>query len=216
MSMHKPMPQGLEFDNVLIKRNGEVLVSLSARVEPGKLLAVTGPSGSGKSTLLSYIAGFLPAAFVGTGPIFLDGKDITNLPTNQRKLGLMFQDPLLFPHLSVAENLLLAIPAETKGKAHRNRLVSKALKDAELDIDSDRDPATLSGGQQSRVALMRVLLSNPHALLLDEPFSRLDRDMRQNIRSFVFSMAKQRNLPVVLVTHDHEDIPSSNTQILKL
>jgi len=129
---------------------------------------------------------------------------------------MLFQDALLFPHLSVAGNLAFGLPADVRDRRERRRLVDAALAEAGMDNFGDRDPATLSGGQQARIALFRALLSRPRALLLDEPFSKLDAGLRQRIRGFVFEHAKARNLPVLLVTHDRADAEAAGGPIVLL
>jgi len=151
----------------------------------------------------------LPPAFTMTGRILLDGQDVTDLPTHRRQMGLLFQDDILFPHLSVAGNLGFGLPRKTPDRAAR---IAEALRIAGLADMGQRDPATLSGGQRARVALMRTLLSAPRALLLDEPFSKLDATLRDQMRAFTFQQAQQ--LPSVLVTHDLEDARAANGPIL--
>lgn len=206
----------LIFDKVRIHLNGRELVAIDATVNPGEVLTLMGPSGSGKSSLLAYIAGFLEPAFEAEGSVRLGETDLLKLPPAERRVGLLFQDALLFPHMSVGDNLQFALPASLTGRAERRAAAHQALRDAGLDPDMfDRDPATLSGGQRARVALMRILLAEPRALLLDEPFSKLDADLRQQVREFVFSQAVKRDLPVVLVTHDKEDaIAAAGRQIV--
>lgn len=207
----------LVLDRVSISLEGRTLVSLDTSINPGEVLTVMGPSGSGKSSLLAFVAGFLEPAFQAKGRIYLDGKDITTLPANKRRIGLMFQDALLFPHMSVGENLAFAlIRKRGQSRAERMALVEQALVDADLAGLDDRDPATLSGGQRSRVALMRVLLAEPGALLLDEPFSKLDTQLRNQIREFVFAEARKRNLPILLVTHDLEDAQAAGGRTVDL
>jgi putative thiamine transport system ATP-binding protein len=127
------------------------------------------------------------------------------LPAYQRGIGLVTQEPLLFPHLTVAENLAFGI-AQSSGKAKRAALVAQALQAADLQGYGDADPSRLSGGQRARVALMRALLAEPRALLLDEPFSKLDETLRQHIRDWFFAQVLSRQIPAVLVTHDPSDI----------
>jgi len=207
---------GLELRGVMIFLEDRLLISISDIVEPGDVLTVMGPSGSGKSTLLSYIGGFLHSAFSASGEVILKGVDISKKPAEQRKVGILFQDPLLFPHMSVGENLLFALPSNIKGKLQRRDAALEALEEAGLGETFDRDPATLSGGQKARVALMRVLLANPLALLLDEPFSKLDTGRRDGIRKFVFGEARRRNLPVLLITHDAADADAAGGKVFKL
>jgi putative thiamine transport system ATP-binding protein len=206
----------LRMEGVGISLGANRLLSIDATVEPGEILTVMGPSGAGKSSLLGYISGFLDPAFTASGRVLLAGRDITALPPNERRTGLLFQDALLFPHMSVGANLLFALREEVRGRAERRAAVEAALAEAGLDGFFDRDPATLSGGQKARAALMRVLLSQPQALLLDEPFSRLDAQLRDQVRGFVFAEARQRRLPVILVTHDPQDAEAAGGRILSI
>ena len=179
-------------------------------VAPGQILTLMGASGSGKSSVLAAIAGTLGSVNEGAqalrfeGSVTLAGTELTHLPTARRGIGLLFQDPLLFAHMTVAENLLFAVPPGPR--AERLKQVQQALADAEMADFGERDPATLSGGQRARVALMRALLAQPRALLLDEPFSKLDATLRDQFRAFVFEHIRRRNIPAVLVTHDTADI----------
>lgn len=187
---------------VCITREGRALVEIDTHVAPGEVLTVMGPSGSGKSTLLNFVIGALPPEFEARGRVLVNGTDVTDLTTDRRRIGILFQDDLLFPHLSVAQNLAFGL---RPGVAARQARIDEALTDIGLNGYGPRDPATLSGGQKARIALMRMLLSEPLALLLDEPFSRLDADRRTQIRRLVFDRARDRRLPVLLVTHDAED-----------
>lgn len=200
------MSAGLYMRNLRIAAPGAAapFVRIDAHVPPGQVLTVMGPSGSGKSTLLAALIGSLPPGFRLWGGIALNGRDVTDLPTEARRIGILFQDPLLFPHLSVAGNLAFALPRGLRGGA-RAATIEAALEEAGLGGFGPRDPATLSGGERSRVALMRTLLAAPEALLLDEPFARLDVARRTQIRAFTFDTARARGLPVVLVTHDPQD-----------
>ncbi|MGJ8603501.1 MAG: ATP-binding cassette domain-containing protein [Marivita sp.] len=207
---------GLTLEGISIRRNGRLLVDISDHIAPGEVLTVMGPSGSGKSTLLSYIIGTLDSAFVAQGRVVLNGSDITDLAPEARHVGILFQDELLFPHLSVGENLAFGLRAEVKGRAARAERINAALADIGLDGFANRDPDTLSGGQKARVALMRMLLSEPKALLLDEPFSRLDTERRGQIRSLVFGQARAKGLPVLLVTHDHADAEAAEGRVHRL
>lgn len=206
----------LRLENVAIKLGRHKLIEIATTIEPGEILTVMGPSGSGKSTLLAFVAGFLEPAFTASGHVHLGGRDITRLPPEKRRTGLLFQDPMLFPHMSIGQNLLFALRSGTVSSSQRRQKVEQALAEAGIDGFFDRDPATLSGGQKARAALMRILLSEPQALLLDEPFSRLDRNRRAKIRSFVFEEARANDLPVLLVTHDHEDAEQAGGPIFEL
>ena len=216
--LHHGMNDGL---HVHIERLGSAhhaLVSgLHLHVPPGEILTLMGPSGCGKSSVLGSMAGTLASVSEGLQPlqlqgsVQLNGREIAHLPTHQRGVGLVFQDALLFPHMTVAENLLFAVPvSDTRGNsrtnAQRQARVQQALQEAELSGMGERDPSTLSGGQRARVALMRALLAEPQALLLDEPFSKLDAALRAQLRPWVFAHVRQRRIPVVLVTHDAQDV----------
>ncbi len=210
-------PASLRLSNVSIALGSKTLLTINQDVGPGDVLTVMGPSGSGKSSLLAFIAGFLDPAFTASGDVTFQGESLIALAPEKRRVGLLFQDALLFPHMSVYQNLAFAIPKSAAGNnAQRLELVTQALENAGLEGLGDRDPETLSGGQKSRIALMRVLLAEPRALLLDEPFSKLDADLRQQMRQFVFSQATKRNLPVLLVTHDAEDAEAAGGQIIRL
>ena len=208
--------QQLFLDKVTIALGARMLLSVTHRVEPGSVLTVMGPSGSGKSTLLAYIGGFLDPAFSGSGKVFCDGDEITALPAEERHAGILFQDPLLFPHMSVAGNLVFAIPPDVKGKAARLARADTALAGVGLDGIGERDPDTLSDGQKARLALARVLLSSPRALLLDEPFSKLDQDLRRQMRELVFARARDAGLPVILVTHDEADAEAALGPVIRI
>ncbi|TWG91295.1 putative thiamine transport system ATP-binding protein [Mesorhizobium sp. J18] len=208
--------KGLELQSVTIALEGRVLVALSRSVAPGDVLTLMGPSGSGKSSLLAYIGGFLDPVFSASGKVMIGGCDLTNLPTEDRHAGILFQDPLLFPHMTVGGNLAFAIPASIKGREERRNRVEEALEGVGLAGLAGRDPATLSGGQKARVALARVLLSSPRMLLLDEPFSRLDTELRQQVRELVFAKARDSRLPVVLVTHDEDDAAAAGGDVVRV
>lgn len=208
--------QGLRLERVHICLGDRVLVMLDATVRRGETLTVMGPSGSGKSTLLAYLGGFLDPVFTASGRVIVDGVDLTGLEAERRHAGILFQDPLLFPHLSVADNIAIAIPEDVKGRRQRRQVAEAALEDAGLAEFGDRDPETLSGGQKARVALQRVLVSRPRLLLLDEPFSKLDANLREQTRQLVFNRAQRAGLPVVLVTHDEEDARAAGGQVHKV
>ncbi|ATM00534.1 ABC transporter ATP-binding protein [Aeromonas sp. CA23] len=189
-----------------------LLLSLPAlQVAPGEVLTLMGPSGCGKSSLLAALAGVLPPR----GPIRLEGEIrldeqlLTPLPPQARRIGMLFQDDLLFAHLTVAENLMFGMPATLKGLAARRAAALAALAQVALADQADKLPGALSGGQKARVSLLRALLAEPQALLLDEPFSRLDKPLRAAFRTLVFERLKARGMPAILVTHDEEDAPGT-------
>jgi putative thiamine transport system ATP-binding protein len=202
--------QGLRLEQVgLWLRQRRLLGPLDLAIAPGESATLMGPSGSGKSSLLAFLCGTLDPAFRSQGRVRLDGEDILALPPERRRLGILFQDDLLFPHLSVAGNLAFGLPQALDRQTRRDRVVA-ALDEAGLAGFEARDPATLSGGQRARVALLRMLLSEPRALLLDEPFGRLDAGLRDRFRRLVFERARARMLPVLLVTHDREDAEAAS------
>jgi putative thiamine transport system ATP-binding protein len=206
----------LVLDHVEIRLAGTLLLSLSSTVAPGSVLTVMGPSGSGKSTLLAYIGGFMDRAFKASGTVWAGGVELTALPAEDRHAGILFQDPLLFPHMSVGANLAFAIPASVRGRAARAALAGQALDGVSLGGMEKRDPDTLSGGEKARVALARVLLSSPRMLLLDEPFSKLDAGLRDQMRALVFAKARDNGLPVLLVTHDEADAQAAGGDVVRI
>jgi putative thiamine transport system ATP-binding protein len=197
----------LELQAITVATPERVLVrDLSAQVAPGEVLVVMGESGSGKSSLLAMLVGSLPAGFIASGGLRLNGRDVGALPTTERRIGMLFQDDLLFPHMSVLDNLLFALPGGPR--AERIAQAEAALRSAGLDGHGTRAPHSLSGGQRSRVSVLRALLARPEALLLDEPFSRLDAALRRRFRAFVFERIAAERIPALLVTHDPQDIPA--------
>ncbi|HVO87826.1 MAG TPA: ATP-binding cassette domain-containing protein [Casimicrobiaceae bacterium] len=210
-------PPTLELREIVIALPNRVLVDrMNLVIAPGETVTVMGASGVGKSTLLAYISGTLGAPFHAGGAVLIGDRDITALPPEQRRIGILFQDDLLFPHLSVGGNLAFALPGEVQPRARRIEAVASALRDAGLEGFARRDPASLSGGQRARVALMRTLLSEPRALLLDEPFNKLDAALRKEFRGFVFDHATHRRLPTLLVTHDEEDARAAGGKVVVL
>jgi putative thiamine transport system ATP-binding protein len=203
----------LMLDDLTLTLAGRTLARLSLRVAPAQVTTIMGPSGCGKSSVLLAIAGALPPVFTLSGRVHLNGTDLLPLPAHKRRVGLLFQDDILFPHLSVAGNLGFGLPHNTPDRAAR---IDAALDAADLSGMGPRDPATLSGGQRARVALMRTLLSDPRALLLDEPFSKLDADLRAQMRDFVFATARAHALPVLMVTHDAEDARAAGGPVVNV
>jgi len=210
------MAEGLRFEQMALSLGGERLMALDCAIGPGEVLTVMGPSGSGKSTLLAAITGTLDPAFAMTGRIRLDGRDLSGLPTEARRVGILFQDEYLFPHLSVGANLAFGLKAAVTGRAERRARIEAALAEVGLAGFAGRDPGTLSGGQRARVALQRMLLSEPRALLLDEAFSKLDTGLRAQVRELVFETARRRALPVLQVTHDHSDAEAAGGETVTL
>lgn len=208
------MQSSLEIKNCELYRQHELLLSLNEQVKGGEILTIMGPSGSGKSSLLNWLTGTLPSGFSANGEVWLNGKNINNLPAHLRHIGVLYQDALLFSHLSVSGNIAFAMP---KGnKKQRLEKIEHALEQVGLKGMANRHPDNLSGGQQARVALLRMLLSEPKAILLDEPFSKLDTQLRVDTRELVFSQIHEHKLPAIMVTHDHSDAEAANGKLITL
>jgi len=204
----------LTIKNLTISNAEKSLFSaMSLAVDEGEVVTLTGVSGSGKSTLLNWMIGDLDPSFSATGELWLNSLRCDTLPIEARHIGLLFQDDLLFPHLSVGQNLAFALPAKFRDAKARRQRVEQTLSDIGLVGFHDRDPATLSGGQRARVSLMRTLLAEPRALLLDEPFSKLDAVLRTQFRAFVFEQIERQKIPTLLVTHDPADVPQGGRAI---
>jgi putative thiamine transport system ATP-binding protein len=204
----------LDIQLALLQAGDTVLLrDLQLHIAPGTVHTLMGSSGSGKSSVLAAVCGTLAPALRWEGEIRLNGQRIDALPTRARRVGILFQEDLLFAHMTVRENLLFAVPAGPQ--AAREALVAQALADVEMSAFLQADPATLSGGQRARVSLARALLAQPLALLLDEPFSKLDASLRQRMRDLVFGLVQQRQIPALLVTHDAADVadPACLTQL---
>lgn len=181
---------------------GSFTLSAALSLPKGTRVALMGPSGSGKSTLLSLLAGFtLPDA----GTLHLNGADVTRLPVASRPLSILFQDGNLFPHLNVFDNVALGIEPSLKLQAQDIHRVTEALAQVGLDGMAQRKPADLSGGQQSRVALARMLLRDQPLALLDEPFSALDPALRREMLALVRDLCAQTGLTLIMATHDLRD-----------
>ena len=192
---------------------GAVLRDLSLEVEEGEFLSLLGPSGCGKTTLMKTIAGILPAM---EGRIFLDGRDITALPIHRRGTVIVFQDMRLFPHKTVLENV--AFPLKMQGVTKKERLATAAqlLEKVQMGAFAQRKPAELSGGQQQRVALARALAAKPKLLLLDEPFSALDENLREEMRALVLELRREFDMTVILVTHDPADAAGEDCHLIRI
>jgi putative thiamine transport system ATP-binding protein len=212
------MTSRLELDSVTLSLPGRppLIRCISLAVRSGEIVTLIGPSGSGKSSLLSFLTGTLDPTFAASGRVRVDGADVTDLPPERRRIGILFQDDLLFPHMTVGENLAYALPPSWRGRERRRERIAAALAEAQLSGFEDRDPATLSGGQRARIAVLRALLAAPRALLLDEPFARLDQALRAQFRTFVFDHARARALPVLMVSHDREDAAAAGGPVVAL
>ncbi|MFA0325870.1 ATP-binding cassette domain-containing protein [Vibrio splendidus] len=194
-------------DLAIHKNGGESLFSaLNVTLESGQILALMGPSGCGKSTLLDAIAGHLNDEFSYSGTVILNDIQLDELPSHQREVGILFQDDLLFPHLKVWENLAFSLPNSVKG-SDRQQQAMEALRDIELTRLAESFPDQISGGQRARISLTRMLLAKPKLALLDEPFSKLDQELRAQFRDWVFEQLTKANIPTLMVTHDQADVP---------
>jgi putative thiamine transport system ATP-binding protein len=196
----------LQLENVSIYLGAQVLIApFSLEIAAGEIVTVMGPSGCGKSSLLSGIAGTLEPPLRIVGSITLNSKSLNAIRPEQRRVGRLFQDDVLFPHLSIGENLRFGI---ARGPRDQRLLkMREGLRDIELAGFENRSPHTLSGGQRQRVALMRSLLARPDCMLLDEPFSKFDQTLREAMRQKTFELLRQHQTPTLLVTHDLADAP---------
>ncbi|WOI56240.1 ABC transporter ATP-binding protein [Palleronia sp. LCG004] len=183
-----------------------ILQDVSLTVPQGDFLALLGPSGSGKTTLLNIIAGLTRP---DRGRLILDGEDFTDRPAGERRFGMVFQSYALFRHMSVADNIafgLRVLPrSERPSKSERSSRVRELLELIEMSDLADRYPAQLSGGQQQRVAMARALAIRPKLLLLDEPFSALDAQVRRSLRGSVRELQRKVGVTAILVTHDQAE-----------
>ena len=209
----------LELINISLKWNSPkekpFLKNLSLKIKNGNILCVFGKSGVGKSSLINVIAGIAEDHLLFEGKIVLNGKILNDIPTEKRKIGLLLQDGALFPHLTVEQNIYFGMNRKLKSK-EKLILINENLKKANMENFQNRYPNTLSGGQKSRIACLRAILSEPEVLLLDEPFSSLDPKHRNTFRNFVVSKVKDSKIPCLLVTHDESDKIISNERPLDL
>jgi len=198
--------------NGVSKRFGETVAldDVSLVVRRGELMTLLGPSGCGKTTLLNLVAGFLVPDH---GEIAIDRERVTDLPAFRRQIGIMFQSYALFPHMSVAANVGYGLKMRRRPKAEIARRVDEALELVKLAGLADRRPRQLSGGQQQRVALARALVIRPKVLLLDEPFSALDRNLRGAMQVELKQIQKQLGVTTIFVTHDQSEALSLSDRI---
>ena len=195
--------RGLQLETISREVPGKVLLEgLQLQVGPGECVALLGPSGCGKTTTLRVVAGLDP---LSAGRIVLDGHDITQLEPGQRRVGMVFQSYALYPHLTVADNLTLGLRVRGVGAIEREERLSQILKLLQLDDLRLRRPGQLSGGQRQRVALGRALLRQPRLMLLDEPMSNLDAQLREELRPELRRLLTGGGHPVLYVTHDQQE-----------
>jgi 2-aminoethylphosphonate transport system ATP-binding protein len=199
-------PGGVQIDHLTVRFGSRtVLDDLSLTIQRGELLTVLGRSGCGKTTLLRFIAGFIEADGL-SGTLTVAGHDLTHVSPHKRNLGLLFQSYALFPHLSVFENVAFGLRARRISAKDITRRVADALKLVQLGDAGHVMPAQLSGGMQQRVALARALVIEPDVLLLDEPLSALDANLRASVRSELKALHERLpHLTIVCVTHDQDD-----------
>lgn len=177
----------------------------------GDIACLLGPSGSGKTTLLKLISGFLQPQH---GEIHFNGEDVSRIAPQKRHVGLVFQQHALFPHLTVEKNILYGYTGKDKQKGEE--LLSKILEDFHISGHRKRYPHQISGGEQQRVALARAIASEPSILLMDEPFSSLDKGLREQVRQECLNIIRARNLTTLIVTHDEEEAEQIGDHIIRL
>ncbi len=188
----------------LSKRYGDTMAAdaVSLDIAQGEMIVLLGPSGCGKTTTLRIIAGFVEAS---SGAIVLQGHSINDLPPHRREMGMVFQNYALFPHLSVARNVAFGLEMRRMPRADRDARVAEMLRLVKLDRLAERLPRQLSGGQQQRVAIARALAIHPKLLLLDEPLSNLDAELRQEVAREIRLLQRDRALTTIMVTHDQQE-----------
>ena len=189
-----------------------ILAGVSLEVGDGEIVALIGASGSGKSTLLRIICGLESA---DDGEVMLAGEIIDEIPCEKRNIGMIFQSPILYPHMNVARNLHLGI-SEKMSREEKDELVVQILNDVDLTGFQLRNVDELSGGEAQRVALARTLLTKPRALLMDEPFSALDTELRESLAEKTRKLLSQLDIPIIHVTHDVDEAQRIADRVVRL
>ncbi|MHB1164694.1 MAG: ABC transporter ATP-binding protein [Candidatus Nanopelagicales bacterium] len=207
------MTSRLEAVDLAIGHGTVIADGLSLAVAPAEIVAIVGPSGSGKSTLLASLTGVVPAM---GGQVLVDGIDVTTWPAHRRRIGMIFQEPLLFPHLDVGDNVAYGLRRLGQGRREARGQAIEALAWVDLDGYADRPVEQLSGGQAQRVALARALAPRPAVLLLDEPFSALDADLRQRLAADVAELLRREATAAVHVTHDLGEAAAMADRVLRM
>ncbi len=191
------------------QKNTPVLNNINLEMDKGEILGIFGESGIGKSTLLNIIAGFEKEK---SGEIFIEGEKINNIPAHKRKIGFIFQDYALFPHLNIEKNIAFGITSQKNKKERINELLAMV----KLENYAKRYPYELSGGQQQRIALIRSLATEPRILLMDEPFSNLDQKLKDELIVQLKQILKEFNITTIFVSHDSTDIEKMGNRIFKI
>lgn len=204
----------LNIDNLTVSLNGNVILkNLSLSVDEGEFISLVGSSGCGKSTLLKTIAGINCAE---SGSIRIDGKLVNDVPAYKREAVIVFQDMRLFPNMTVEDNVAYPLKIRGVDKAERLKKAEELLEDVQLYGLGNRRIWQLSGGQQQRVALARALAAGPNLLLLDEPFSSLDEDLREDMRQLIKSLHKQFGITTIMVTHDIGEAIAMSDRVVRM
>ncbi len=205
------MSQFIEIQNV-VKRFGAntVLRNISLGVNKGEMVTLLGPSGCGKSTLLRAIAGLNP---IEEGRVLIDDQDVTDVDVRKRQVGMVFQSYALFPNMTVCQNIAFGLTIQKRSREEINRRVEEMVALVGLEGKEVCRPSQLSGGQQQRVALARALVMDPKVLLLDEPLSALDAQIRQNLRVQIRDIQQKMHMTAIFVTHDQEEAMSISDRV---
>lgn len=207
------MSDGLRLDGLTVGYQTALTDAISINIAPREVVAILGASGSGKSTLLATIAGIVPAL---GGRVLVDGRDVTDAPIQHRGIGIVFQEPLLFTHLDCAGNIGYGLRRHGLTRAAAAERASELLRWVGLDGYESRDVRALSGGQAQRVALARALAPNPRVMLLDEPFSALDVDLRARLVREVRQLVHEQQAATLYVTHDPAEAEAMADRVIRL
>ena len=202
----------IELSNISKSFNSDVVLSdFNLSLCKNKFITILGPSGSGKTTILKIIAGF---ETVDSGEVILNGVNISDLPPNKREINTVFQNYNLFPHMSVYDNIAFGLKMKNKDKSYIKSAVDTVLEMIKMEKFADRMPNQLSGGQQQRVAVARAIVNKPIVLLLDEPFSALDENLRKQMRAELKQLQQELEITFILVTHDQEEALSISDTVI--
>lgn len=197
------MSVSIDINNVVKRYGNETIINgLDLNIKPGELFTLLGPSGCGKTTLLRMIIGFNS---IDEGEINIDGEVINDIPVYKRKMGMVFQNYAIFPHMSVRDNVAFGLKNMKLDKEEMNRRIDDMMKIVQIEKHQDKKPENLSGGQQQRVALARALVIHPKVLLMDEPLSNLDAKLRIEMRNAIKEIQQKVGITTIYVTHDQEE-----------